>query len=211
MDKMSKINGFTLIELLLVIFIIGLMTGFASISWHAYAPVAKLNNTVQELAMALNLCRSKAILTGNNWFMRFDTTKSTYTIICDDGWLGTRLETDDWGQLWPARSYFIGSRDFSLAKRNNGTIDALELDRGPLPLGSGKTFLSATNVNQITYTAEGKCFNNAAVEIAAVWIALPEYLKYYNGNVMAGTADQRKLRRGIKVNSRNGMVEIVRQ
>jgi len=210
MSKLKKIRGFTLVELLFVIFIMGVLMSLIVISWHSYGPLSTLEKSVQEVLMMLNLCRSKAIMTGNNWFITIDTVNHRYSIINDDGWLGTSLETDSWGDPWPMRSYFIGSQDFSDSSRNDGFEDNYELARGPLFLGSGKTFLDYTNITQVTFTSDGISFNDNGVDVAEIWISAPEYLPYYHGNPLDGSEDQRKYRKGIKIYNSTGLIKLSR-
>ncbi|OGL42010.1 MAG: hypothetical protein A2161_12385 [Candidatus Schekmanbacteria bacterium RBG_13_48_7] len=206
---LHKETGFTIIELLFVILIIGVIMSILVISWHSQAPISELNNKILQLSMSMEYCQTKAILTGNKWFIQFDTAAQNYIVVNDDGWLGTITEVDMWGKKWPARNFFVGSNDFSEDSRNNGIVDSNEFDKGPFYLGAGQKFLDATNVTRITFNPEGDCYNDAGLEDADIWIANQEYLSIYQGDINNGTADQRKFRQGIRVCSLTGNIETV--
>jgi len=203
-------SGFTMVELLFVILLIGVMLGILMLNWHSLTALSSLNNTAMKLSSSLQYCKTQAILTGNQWFLRLDKADHTFTIVNDDGWLGTTMELDLWGNQWPPRNFFIGSRDFSENSRNNGAIDVMELDLGPFNLGPAQQFLNkAMAVTQITFNPEGDCYNDEGFDEPVIWITLPEYLSVYSSCTDDGTDDERKFRKGIKVYSLTGDVEII--
>jgi prepilin-type N-terminal cleavage/methylation domain-containing protein len=79
--KITKTKGFSLIELMIVIAVIGIMAGIASLSWQRYVNNANLRTAARGLATDINLMKARAISkTDTNYTMVFDRVANTYTL-----------------------------------------------------------------------------------------------------------------------------------
>lgn len=74
-------QGFSLVELMIVIAIIAVMTGVASINWLRYSSNTDLKNAARDIASDFQNCKAKAISESRDYQISFTTgTSSSYTI-----------------------------------------------------------------------------------------------------------------------------------
>jgi len=73
-------SGFSLVELLVVIVLLGLMAGVATVSWHARLPRSQLNTSVRVLADRLLTARAEAIMRNQEFRVVYDLDDARYWI-----------------------------------------------------------------------------------------------------------------------------------
>ena len=66
-------RGFSLIELMVAIVVFGLLIGFSVPSYQTYALTQKLRGTSENLVQTIQLQRSRAMATGQNVVINFNT------------------------------------------------------------------------------------------------------------------------------------------
>jgi prepilin-type N-terminal cleavage/methylation domain-containing protein len=66
-------HGFTLIELMVTIVVFGMLIGFSIPSYQRYALTEKLRGTSENLVQTIQLQRSRAMATGQNVDINFNT------------------------------------------------------------------------------------------------------------------------------------------
>lgn len=80
-------RGFSLVELMVVVILIGLIAGTATINWGRILPRERLNSDVRSLAAVLQGCRSDAI--SKNAEFRIH-----YQLDSDEYWIETPFKTE---------------------------------------------------------------------------------------------------------------------
>jgi prepilin-type N-terminal cleavage/methylation domain-containing protein len=218
-------RGFTLVELLIVIAILGVMMGLGLVVWSRTAPAVRLDNACQALKSHISYARHGAIQTGDNWFVEFDLANHSYYIANDDGWLGTVTAVDQFGNKREPRSYYLGSPDFNASIRNNGIVEDMnsnglvdigdrELMQGPFPIGKELFFMKVNgrSITRVTFDREGKpsftFHSGSPIGGGEVWIASSNFYQISSTNPGAGSQDDRRYRKAVKVRSGTGMILI---
>jgi len=75
-------RGFSLIELMVAIVVFGLLIGFSVPSYQTYALTQKLRGTSENLVQTINLQRSRAMATGRDVTINFNTgTPAGWTVM----------------------------------------------------------------------------------------------------------------------------------
>jgi prepilin-type N-terminal cleavage/methylation domain-containing protein len=75
-------RGFSLIELMVTIVVFGLLIGFSVPSYQSYALSQKLRGTSENLVQTIQLQRSRAMATGQNVTLNFNTgTPAGWTVM----------------------------------------------------------------------------------------------------------------------------------
>lgn len=93
MKQMRKHNGFTLIEILLVLVLLSL-TAVAVISTLPTSQKDLSKQYAQSFFQRLQLLNEEAVLSGKDFGVRVDDTKSTYALLSltSEGWLPLKLK-----------------------------------------------------------------------------------------------------------------------
>jgi len=78
-------RGFSLIELMVSIVIFGLLVGFSVPSYQSYALTEKLRGTSENLVQTIQLQRSRAMATGQNVDINFNTGTSAGWTVMSNG------------------------------------------------------------------------------------------------------------------------------
>jgi len=80
-------RGFSLIELMVAIVIFGMLIGFSIPSYQSYALTQKLRGTSENLVQTIQLQRSRAMATGQNVVINFNTAApAAWTVMCGSAW-----------------------------------------------------------------------------------------------------------------------------
>lgn len=75
-------RGFSLIELMVALVVFGLMIGFSIPTYQSYALSQKLRGTSENLVQTIQLQRSRAMATGQNVTLNFNTgTPAGWTVM----------------------------------------------------------------------------------------------------------------------------------
>ena len=75
-------RGFSLIEMMVAIVVFGLLIGFSIPSYQSYALTQKLRGTSENLVQTIQLQRSRAMATGQNVTLNFNTgTPAGWTVL----------------------------------------------------------------------------------------------------------------------------------
>lgn len=75
-------RGFTLIETMVAVVVFGLLIGFSIPSYQTYALSQRLRGTSENLVQTINLQRSRAMATGQNVTINFNTgTPAGWTVM----------------------------------------------------------------------------------------------------------------------------------
>src|SRR5436190_22655428 len=75
-------RGFSLIELMVAIVVFGLLIGFSIPSYQSYALTQKLRGTSENLVQTIQLQRSRAMATGQDVTVNFNTgTPAGWTVL----------------------------------------------------------------------------------------------------------------------------------
>ena len=75
-------RGFSLIELMVALVVFGLLIGFSIPSYQSYALTQKLRGTSENLVQTINLQRSRAMATGRDVDINFNTgTPAGWTVM----------------------------------------------------------------------------------------------------------------------------------
>ena len=75
-------RGFSLIELMVALVVFGLLIGFSIPSYQSYALTQKLRGTSENLVQTINLQRSRAMATGRDVDINFNTgTLAGWTVM----------------------------------------------------------------------------------------------------------------------------------
>ena len=79
---LQRERGFSLIELMVALVVFGLLIGFSIPSYQSYALTQKLRGTSENLVQTINLQRSRAVATGRDVDINFNTgTPSGWTVM----------------------------------------------------------------------------------------------------------------------------------
>src|SRR5215510_5087639 len=78
-------RGFTLVEMLVTIVVFGLLIGFSIPSYQSYALSQKLRGTSENLVQTIQLQRSRAMATGQNVTINFNTAAPAGWTVMSDG------------------------------------------------------------------------------------------------------------------------------
>lgn len=76
-------SGLTLLEVLLVVAIIGLLSGIATLTWAQLLPGYQLKSAVSQLYSTMQLGRTEAIRRGEACVMTFDLAAEEYRLFVD--------------------------------------------------------------------------------------------------------------------------------
>ena len=75
-------RGFSLIEMMVAMVVFGLLIGFSIPSYQSYALTQKLRGTSENLVQTINLQRSRAMATGQDVVINFNTgTPAGWTVM----------------------------------------------------------------------------------------------------------------------------------
>jgi prepilin-type N-terminal cleavage/methylation domain-containing protein len=75
-------RGFSLIELMVVVVVFGLLIGFSIPNYQSYAQTQRLRGTSENLVQTINLQRSRAMATGQDVVINFNTgTPAGWTVM----------------------------------------------------------------------------------------------------------------------------------
>lgn len=78
-------RGFSLLELTTVLIVFGILLGFGIPSYQSYAQSQKLRGTSENLVQTLNLQRSRAMATGQNVVINFNTAAPAGWTVMSQG------------------------------------------------------------------------------------------------------------------------------
>ena len=80
-------RGFSLIELMVTVLVFGLLIGFSIPSYQSYALTQKLRGTSENLVQTIQLQRSRAMATGQNVVINFNTSApAAWTVMSGTSW-----------------------------------------------------------------------------------------------------------------------------
>ena len=80
-------RGFSLIELMVAIVIFGMLIGFSIPSYQSYALSQKLRGTSENLVQTIQLQRSRAMATGRDVVINFNTSApGAWTVMSGSSW-----------------------------------------------------------------------------------------------------------------------------
>lgn len=121
----SRRAGYTLAEVMAGTTIVGVLALAAAPNISSFLRSQNSANGIEQLGAHLRLARSRAVLEGNDYLVRF-ASAATYVIVDDDGG----------GNGLP------GAAGYDAGNRNNGRADEGELVLGPYALPQGLQFAS---------------------------------------------------------------------
>jgi prepilin-type N-terminal cleavage/methylation domain-containing protein len=80
-------RGFSMIELMVTVAIFGLLIGFSVPAYQSYALTQKLRGTSENLVQTIQLQRSRAMATGQNVTINFNTAApAAWTVMSGSAW-----------------------------------------------------------------------------------------------------------------------------
>jgi prepilin-type N-terminal cleavage/methylation domain-containing protein len=121
--KPRRAAGYTLTEVMAGTTVVGVLALAAVPNISSFLRSQNSSNGIEQLGAHMRLARSRAVLEGNDYLVRF-TSATTYVIVDDDGG----------GNGVP------GAAGYDPANRNNGRADDGELVLGPYALPQGLQF-----------------------------------------------------------------------
>lgn len=78
-------RGFSLLELMTALIVFGILLGFGIPSYQSYAQTQKLRGTSENLVQTINLQRSRAMATGQNVVINFNTAAPAGWTVMSQG------------------------------------------------------------------------------------------------------------------------------
>jgi prepilin-type N-terminal cleavage/methylation domain-containing protein len=78
-------RGFSLLEMMTALIVFGILLGFGIPSYHSYAQTQKLRGTSENLVQTINLQRSRAMATGQNVVINFNTAAPAGWTVMSQG------------------------------------------------------------------------------------------------------------------------------
>ena len=150
---MKNNKGFTLIEILIVIAIMGVLLGSASLYMGNRSKRARLRADASSLADYMTIARVRAVRDAHSWAIQFDPAHNNYKIYSSSG--ETPPAADDW------------------ANGNETIFRTLSLKKG-VGFGSGHGLRPGASVDPpdgISFTANRVVFNpNGTSESGTVYL-----------------------------------------
>ncbi len=159
-------SGFSIIEILAALTIFLVLATISLITWQSFAPVMILGNSVDGLAEALNLARTRAQMEQSQWMVILNYTatlysansggtfhfpENSYVLVDDDGWTGSGPRHYDIHTMYGGsqqcftKEYVPGTGNYTTDWRHNNMMEKTELFRGPIRLGRGTRFIPPPN------------------------------------------------------------------
>lgn len=144
-----KLSGFTLVELLVVMVIIGITLGLATLN-AIPSPRQDLQKEAQRIALLLQLARDEAIV--RNRLVSFEADGSQYHFLVrnENGW--SLITNDD---LLRERSFAHGPVQLMLDPPAAGSTDRLRITFGREPVDKPFVLTLASGDNRVAIRADG--------------------------------------------------------
>jgi prepilin-type N-terminal cleavage/methylation domain-containing protein len=134
-------RGFSLIELMVTIVIFGLLIGFSVPSYQSYALTQKLRGTSENLVQTIQLQRSRAMATGQNVVVNFNTAAPAGWTVMSNGRsshtdlpLGVTYASASPGSLTLARDGRVSASALVVFQNRTGTRDTVSIQLSGLAL-----------------------------------------------------------------------------
>jgi prepilin-type N-terminal cleavage/methylation domain-containing protein len=134
-------RGFSLIELMVAIMIFGLLIGMSIPSYQSYALTQKLRGTSENLVQTINLQRSRAMATGQNVVINFNTAApAAWTVMSGTAWsrntlpLGITYSSANPATITLDRFGRVNSSGLVVFQNRTGTQDTVSIQLSGLTL-----------------------------------------------------------------------------
>jgi general secretion pathway protein H len=142
-------RGFTLVEIMVVMVIIGITLGLASLN-AVPSPQQDLQAEAQRLTLLLQLARDEAIV--RNRPVTFEATPERYHFLVRNETRWVQITGDD---LLREREFKNGPLNLLLDPASAGTVNPLRITFGREPVDKPFVLVMATGGNRVAIRADG--------------------------------------------------------
>jgi general secretion pathway protein H len=142
-------RGFTLVEIMVVMVIIGITLGLASLN-AIPSPQQDLQAEAQRLTLLLQLARDEAIV--RNRPVTFEATPERYHFLVRNETRWVQITGDD---LLREREFKNGPLNLLLDPASAGTVNPLRITFGREPVDKPFVLVMATGGNRVAIRADG--------------------------------------------------------